>query len=605
MAKKQSTKKALLMSLLSLLLCCSMLIGSTFAWFTDSVTSSNNRIVAGNLDIDLLMDKGGDDYISIANTTGEIFSESGNGINWEPGKTEIVYLAVRNLGSLAAKYNILVHVKGDLSDALEYVVIDGAKRDDLKGVTNWTELKAIEGAQYGTFKEELAKEENPGGLITAAQNGRLPGNDGTNKEDATDYFALAVHMREEAGNEFMNKQVVIDVTVVAGQAQYESDSFGTDYDANAPYADYFAETLEDLQKALDEINNDNNQSESVIVLGGDMKVTEDTTLEIPEGRNVTIDIFGNDFTLVNGSNGDDKSGIHVGAGANLTITDTIGDGKLDLTVSDHTGSTFEGGTMDLDQKSFPILVEGDGENKATVNFQDIVIEIHDDNENAVPVSIMAKSNAELNLNAGTVIKGSGNGYACVYISDGSTVNVNGATIDLEGAGTAFVVGSDEKEESVLNINSGSIQSSCGNGSYIIEVNACGTVNMNGGSIRLYGDLYRAGYDEQFGFVFLCYTGGSLNVIGGEITVEPTTGVGIVIYGSAYSADPTMPTCVVGGNAVVNLNATKSGQAWGFLVMVGTAYVRDNAQINATGSKNQNGMLNPGWSAYDSHVKDER
>ena len=40
-----------------LLLCVSMLVGSTFAWFTDSVTSSGNRIVSGKLAVDLLMFK--------------------------------------------------------------------------------------------------------------------------------------------------------------------------------------------------------------------------------------------------------------------------------------------------------------------------------------------------------------------------------------------------------------------------------------------------------------------------------------------------------------------------------------------------------------------
>lgn len=53
MTNPKQTKRALLMSLLSLLLCCAMLIGSTFAWFTDSVTSGNNKIIAGNLDIEL------------------------------------------------------------------------------------------------------------------------------------------------------------------------------------------------------------------------------------------------------------------------------------------------------------------------------------------------------------------------------------------------------------------------------------------------------------------------------------------------------------------------------------------------------------------------
>ena len=52
---KISTKKALIASVLSLVLCVSMLVGSTFAWFTDTATTSVNKIVAGNLDIELQM----------------------------------------------------------------------------------------------------------------------------------------------------------------------------------------------------------------------------------------------------------------------------------------------------------------------------------------------------------------------------------------------------------------------------------------------------------------------------------------------------------------------------------------------------------------------
>ena len=107
MANSKATKKALFMSMLSLLLCFTMLMGATFAWFTDTVKSTNNRIQAGNLDVDLVMYKQNDagewGYHSIAGGNGDIFSEAtgGNGINWEPGKTEIVYLGVRNNGSLA------------------------------------------------------------------------------------------------------------------------------------------------------------------------------------------------------------------------------------------------------------------------------------------------------------------------------------------------------------------------------------------------------------------------------------------------------------------------------------------------------------------------
>ena len=54
MKRKNTTRNALVMSVLSMLLCVSMLVGTTFAWFTDEVVTGMNTIAAGNLDIELL-----------------------------------------------------------------------------------------------------------------------------------------------------------------------------------------------------------------------------------------------------------------------------------------------------------------------------------------------------------------------------------------------------------------------------------------------------------------------------------------------------------------------------------------------------------------------
>ena len=75
MTKTKNTKRALVSSILSLIVCVSMLIGSTFAWFTDSVTSGNNKIVAGTLEVDLLMADENGNYDSIAGENAAIFGE--------------------------------------------------------------------------------------------------------------------------------------------------------------------------------------------------------------------------------------------------------------------------------------------------------------------------------------------------------------------------------------------------------------------------------------------------------------------------------------------------------------------------------------------------
>lgn len=263
MTSSKNTKRALLASVLSVVLCCAMLVGSTFAWFTDSVTNTDNRIVAGNLDIDLLMDKqDGSGYVSIADSEGDIFDEAeiaqnSNKTLWEPGKTQIVYLGVQNKGSLALKYNILLDVTDNgLAGALEYAVLDGAQASDLAGVTDWEALKAMEGAQTGDIAA---------GRTIAAPNGCLD-EIANGTKDETDYFALAVHMKEDAGNEYQGKDITIDVTVVATQATAEEDGFGNDqYDKDATYP----VIVYNQQQANDAITNAADKKANIFIASGE------------------------------------------------------------------------------------------------------------------------------------------------------------------------------------------------------------------------------------------------------------------------------------------------------------------------------------------------
>ena len=101
---KKSTKRALLMSILSLLLCVTMLMGTTFAWFTDNVTSGRNTIQSGNLDVEL------EYYNGTAWKSVEAATDLFENELWEPGHTEVVYLRLSNLGSLALKYQLGINV---------------------------------------------------------------------------------------------------------------------------------------------------------------------------------------------------------------------------------------------------------------------------------------------------------------------------------------------------------------------------------------------------------------------------------------------------------------------------------------------------------------
>ena len=108
MTNKRTTKRALLFSVLSMLLCVTMLMGTTYAWFTDSVSSTNNIIKSGNLDVELEYLKDGK-WVAVGEDT-NVFSNQ----LWEPGHTEVVYLKVSNVGSLALKYNLGVNIAKEI-----------------------------------------------------------------------------------------------------------------------------------------------------------------------------------------------------------------------------------------------------------------------------------------------------------------------------------------------------------------------------------------------------------------------------------------------------------------------------------------------------------
>ena len=217
MTKTNNTKHALLSSVLALMMCIAMLIGSTFAWFTDNVSSKDNKIKAGNLDIQLLMADSTDTYNDISNSTKPIFGAGSIAQNnnaetlWEPGKTQVAYLAIKNSGNLALKYKVALNVENvskNLYEVMEYDIIADAKFDSVKTWESGSSV--VEGMQIITTDVPLVA-------------------------GAIHYFALAIHMKEEAGNNYQSGQVDFDLTVLATQDTVESDSFNNQYDANAKY----------------------------------------------------------------------------------------------------------------------------------------------------------------------------------------------------------------------------------------------------------------------------------------------------------------------------------------------------------------------------------
>ena len=218
MTKTRSTKRALLMSGLALLMCVSMLIGSTFAWFTDSVTSGSNKIQSGTLNIDLsVMDENGT-YKSVKKDSNPIFGYT----LWEPGYTEWKNVKVSTTGNLALKYVMNIAIKGERSILADVIDVYYAASEITKPAD-----RSLDGLiRLGTISEVL--DSTTGALINDTL---IP--DQNNTED---YATIVLKMQESAGNDYRGKTIgEFDIQILATQLTYESDSFDDQYDADAKY----------------------------------------------------------------------------------------------------------------------------------------------------------------------------------------------------------------------------------------------------------------------------------------------------------------------------------------------------------------------------------
>ena len=270
---KTNSKKALLSSAFALVLSVAMLIGTTFAWFTDTASTAVNKIQAGNLNIELQMKNNNGEWVNAEGKTlpflvkGEIPAE-GTQILWEPGCTYYVpEIRVLNKGNLAVKFEYIpqaLGVTGKLAEVLELVLPE-------------TDVN---------LEPEILK----------------PG-------EASPAWSFGYHMLESAGNEYQNATATgMCVTVVATQATYEKDSIDDQYDKDAEYPIVAMDTLQELI---------NNAAEPVsVTLGGNIA----GSLTVPQDKDVTLDLNG--FTL---TGGDSHAILNRGT---LCIKDSSGNGKI-------------------------------------------------------------------------------------------------------------------------------------------------------------------------------------------------------------------------------------------------------------------------------------
>ena len=266
--KLKSKKSALLLSFTSLLLCFAMLAGSTFAWFTDTATTGVNKIVAGNLKVDIVDAK---DQTSLTGTGSKLLwtqkvvgtteepvleAVKNEGLPlWEPGVNFLTQgFKIANKGNLALKGKVEVN-KGttttnaknaDLLKVIDFYVVTESENGDKKA----TELAAFEG--------------------------QLKDGNTVSKET----YYIKGHMQEEAGNDYQGLTLDgITVTVYATQDTVENDSFDNKYDENAQYPDV-AYTAVSAPTAEDVNAGNNPLAHALISASAETGVTGETKQEI-------------------------------------------------------------------------------------------------------------------------------------------------------------------------------------------------------------------------------------------------------------------------------------------------------------------------------------
>ena len=207
MNNRKQTKRALLTSVMALVMCVVMLVGTTFAWFTDTASTSVNKIEAGKLDVDMV-DANGDSLVGKTLSWQKADAGKSQEVLWEPGATyNLNAFRIVNKGNQALKYEITVNgVKGSskLLEAIDFTA---------KANGNEVKLDSLKGAIL------------PGTATTAT---------GDEMIGQTDLITISGTMKTGAGNEYQGLTIDgVSITVVATQYTYEYDSNGKTYDETA------------------------------------------------------------------------------------------------------------------------------------------------------------------------------------------------------------------------------------------------------------------------------------------------------------------------------------------------------------------------------------
>ena len=397
---KNNTKRSLLASVFALVLCVAMLVGSTFAWFTDTASTGVNKIVSGNLKVDIVEENSNTHVDELKFTKApatDAAAEASAEVLWEPGCRYLTEgFRIANKGNLALKWKAEVN-KGATAANVNHA--------DLLDVIDFYLVKSKDANDMGTALDEFS--------------GKLE------KNATSDVYYIKGVMKTTAGNDYQGLTLDgISITVYATQDTVENDSFGNQYDKDAPIDFVPVGSTEELKAVFKEAK----AGETVNV-----SLTND------------VEISNNDLSVVN----ETQSGIGVG------VRD------INIQANGHTIKTINSGTR-------VVKIEcADTERTITISGAKIVSEgAVTRNENR-GVQIFSVDNATVNLvNCEIEMKANDYSYPVKIggTSKNTTVNITGCTLTgancIESFGTNCTI---NITDCVLNSNYAPNAIYCGNG----------------------------------------------------------------------------------------------------------------------------------------------
>lgn len=579
--KKTNTKKALYSSVLSLIVCITMLIGTTFAWFTDNVTSGVNTIQSGNLDISLQYLKDGN-WVDVTQST-KLFNDDAR---WEPGHTEVAYLKIKNAGSLALKYELSVKVANEVVGKTEA----GA---DIR-LSNFLKMGVVEGVSTAYATRSAARDDvkDAANIASYSKIGSMSAN------APEQYIALVIYMPEEVTNEANHDgthipSIELGVNLFATQLPEEYDSFDNKYDDAAwvvANADAVVENEAELDAAL--------ANGGLVALGSDID------------GNVTLDNVA-EGTILNFAGNTVNGTVTVAEGQEVTIN---GQGGIAATgsnpaikVGKETDVTLAGGTITAENS--PAVSIANVKSEA-----DMKLTIEEGTSITAPTLISLDAmngyaDAQVEINGGDFTATSSSSYVRPINVGGGDVTINGGTFEAPNATSYcyFIDVSDEynteaKKYEVGNvvINEGTFKTSATYGRVVYASTGTnripGTVVINGGTFEMlgtYGVLTDVGAHV---IVNNCtFTSGGSNVF--STKNNNTTDCTIEVKGGNYTITTRMSTWSIPLGSFAGSYPTDTEPVGKVIISGGTInnYICDGSTI---GGKTSVDLVADGYKVVD-------